>query len=71
MAHKDICIDLYVLKRLLIARHILEKVVSMQHSFEFFFLEKRRVESKSVEKFVAKSLLVDSAIQFSLEELCR
>ena len=33
---KDIHIGLYVLKRLLNVRHILEKVMSLQHSFEEF-----------------------------------
>ena len=33
--------------------------------------KQRRVELKSVGKFVAKAVLVESASQFSLEELCR
>ena len=33
--------------------------------------EQRRVELKSVGNFVAKTVLVESANQFSLEELCR
>ena len=33
--------------------------------------KQRRVELKSVGKFVAKAVLVESANQFSLEELCR
>ena len=33
--------------------------------------KQRRVELKSVGKFVAKTVLVESANQFSLEELCR
>ena len=33
--------------------------------------EQRRVELKSVGYFVAKTVLVESANQFSLEELCR
>ena len=52
-------------------RHILEKVMSMQHSFEDFSEKQRRVEFKSVGNFVAKTELVESANQFSLEELCR
>ena len=67
---EDICIGLYVIKRLLNAWHILEKVMSMQHSFEEFSEKLRRVESKYVWNFVAKSVLVESANQFSLEELC-
>ena len=33
--------------------------------------KQRRVELKSVGNFVAKAVLVESANQFSLEELCR
>ena len=33
---EDICVGLYVLKRLFNVRHFLEKVMSMQHSFEEF-----------------------------------
>ena len=68
---EDMCIGLYVLKRLMNVRHILEKVVSMQHSFEEFSEKQRRVELKSIGNFVAKTVLVESANQFSLEELCR
>ena len=68
---EDICIGLYVLNRLLNVWHILEKVMSMQHSFEEFSEKQRRVELKSVGHFVAKTVLVESANQFSLEELCR
>ena len=68
---EDICIGLYVLKRLLTVRHILEKVMTMQHSFEEFSEKQRRVELKSVGNFVAKTVLIESANQFSLEELCR
>ena len=52
-------------------RHILKKVMSMQHSFEDFSEKQRRVELTSVGKFVAKAVLVKSANRFSLEELCR
>ena len=45
--------------------------MSMQHSFEEFSEKQRRVELKSVGNFVAKTVLVESANQFSLEELCR
>ena len=58
-------------KRLLNVRHILEKVMSMQHSFEEITEKQRRVELKSVGNFVATTVLVESANQFSLEELCR
>ena len=68
---EDICIGLYVLKRLLTVRHILEKVMSIQHSLEEFSEKQRRVELKSVGNFVAKTVLVESENQFSLEELCR
>ena len=50
---------------------ILEKVMSMQHSFEEFSEKQRIVELKSVGSFEAKTVLVESANQFSLEELCR
>ena len=50
---EDICIGIYVLKRLLSVRHILEKAVSMQHSFEEFSEKQRRVEFKSVGNRVA------------------
>ena len=54
MAHgRYICIGLDVRKRLLIVRHILEKVMSMQHSFEAFSEKQRRVELKYVGNFVA------------------
>ena len=55
MVH-SICIDLYELKRLLNVQHILEKVVSKQHSFKEFSEKQRRVELKSVGNFVAKSV---------------
>ena len=68
---EDICIDLNVLKCLLNMRHILEKILSMQHSFEEFSEKQRRVELKYFGIFVAKAVLVESANQFSLEEVCR
>ena len=43
----------------------------MQHICEEFSEKQRRVELKSVGNFVAKAVLVESANQFSLEELCR
>ena len=67
----NICIGLYVLKCLLNVRHILEKVMSMQHSFEEFSDKQRRVELKSVGNFVVKAVLFESANQFSLEDRCR
>ena len=45
--------------------------MSMQHSFEEVLEKQRSVELKSVANFVAKTVLVKSANQFSLEELCR
>ena len=43
----------------------------MQHSVEEFSEKQRRVELKYVGHFVAKAVLVESANQFSLEEMCR
>ena len=51
--------------------HVLKKSVSMQHSFQEFKKKQRRVELKSVGNFVAKAVLVESANQFLLEEVCR
>ena len=68
---EDICISIYVLKCLLNVRHILEKVMSMQHSFEEFSEKQRRVELKSVGNVVTNTMLVESTNRFSLEELCR
>ena len=45
--------------------------MSMQHSFEEFSEKQRRVELKSAGDFVAKAVLVQSAKQFSLEEVYR
>ena len=42
----------------------------MQHSFGEFSEKQKRVELKSIGNFVAKTVLVESANQFSLEELC-
>ena len=44
--------------------------MSMQHSFEEFLEKQRRVELKCVGDLVAKIVLVESANQFSLIELC-
>ena len=52
------CISLYVLKRLLNVGHILEKGLSMQHSFEEILEKQRRLDLKSV----PKTALVESAI---------
>ena len=68
---EDICIGIYVFKRVFNVWHMLKKGVSMQQHFERFVGKQRRVELKSVEHFVAKTVLVESANQFSLEELCR
>ena len=68
---EDICISLYELKRLLNVRHILEKIMSIQHSLEEFSEKQKTVELKSVGNFVAISVLVESANQFSMEKLCR
>ena len=64
---EDICIGLYVLKRLLNVRHILEKVMKMQHSFEKFSEKQRKVELKPVGNFVAKTVLVKSATVLELK----
>ena len=53
---EDICIGIYVLKRLLNVRHILEKVMSIQHSFEEFSEKQRKVELKSIGNFVADNV---------------
>ena len=45
--------------------------MSMQHRFEVFSEKQRRVELKSVGNCVAKKVLVESANEFSFEELCR
>ena len=52
-------------------RNILVKVMSMHHSFEECSEKQRRVELKSVGNLVANTVFVESANQFSLEELCR
>ena len=48
-----------------------EKNVSVQQHFEQFVRKQRRVELKFVGYFVAKTVLVENANQFSWEELCR
>ena len=68
---EDICICLYALKRLLKVWHIFEKVVSMQYTFEGVLEKQGRVELRYGGNCVAKTVLVESAHQFSLEELCR
>ena len=64
-------LGIYVFKRVFNAWHMLKKSVSMQHSFEEFSEKLRRVELKSVGNFVAKTVLIVSVNQFSLEELWR
>ena len=44
---------------------MLKESVSMQQHFENFLRKQRRVELKSVGNFVAKTMLVESANQFS------
>ena len=68
---EDICIGLYVLKRLLTVLHILEKVMSMLHSFEEFSKKQRRFELKSVGNFEAKTALVESEISFHWKSCVR
>ena len=55
----------YVLKCLLNVQHILENVMSMQHSFKEFSDKRRRVKLKSVGNFVAKTVSVQSANKIS------
>ena len=43
----------------------------MQQHFEQFVGKQRKVELKSVRHFVVKTVVAESANQFSLEELCR
>ena len=43
--------------------------MSIQHSFKEFSEKQRRVELESVGNFLAEAVLVESANQFSLEEL--
>ena len=66
---EDICIGIYVFKHVFNAWHMLKKSVSMQQHFEQFVRKQRRDELKSVGNFVAKTVLAESANQFSLEEL--
>ena len=61
------CIGIYVIKRV---AHV-EKKVSMQQYFAQFVGKQRGVVLKPVGFFVAKTVFVESANQFSLEELCR
>ena len=46
-----------------------EKSVSTQQHFEKFVRKQKRFDLKYVGNFVAKTVLVESANQFSLEEL--
>ena len=48
-----------------------EKSVSMQLHFEQFVGKQRRLELKSIGNFIAKAVMIESANQFSLEELYR
>ena len=47
-----------------------EKSMLMQQNFEQFVWKQRRVELKAVGNFLAKTVLVESENQLSLEELC-
>ena len=66
---EDIWIDLYVLNRLLNVLHILEKVMSMQHSFEEFSENQRRLQLNSFGNCVAKTVLVESANIFFIRRV--
>ena len=72
---EDICIGLYVLNRLLAVSqclaHLGKKLCQCNTVSKSFQKKQRRVELKSVGNFVAKAVLVESANQFSLEDLCR
>ena len=68
---EDICIGIYVSKRVFNVWHMLKKSVSMQQHFEQFVGKQRRVELKPVGQLVAKTVLVEIAKQFLSEELCR
>ena len=48
-----------------------EKNVSMQQNIEQFVVKQRRVEVMTVRNVAAKTVLVESANQFSLEEFSR
>ena len=45
--------------------------MSMQHRLKEFSEKQRRVDLKSIGNFVSKTVLVESANQYSLIELCR
>ena len=49
----------------------MKKSASMQYSVEEFLEKQRRLELKSVENSVAKTLLVESVDQFSWKYQCR
>ena len=68
---EDICIGIYIFKRFFQRVAHVEKSVSIQQHFEQFVRKQRRVELKSVGSFVTKKVLVQSANQFSLEEMCK
>ena len=68
---EDIRIGIYVFKRVFNVWPMLKKTLSIQQHFEQFVRKQRRGELKHVGKFVAKTVLVESANQFALEELCR
>ena len=53
------------------SKNISSCIVSIQQHFEQCLGKQRRVELKFVGIFVGKTVLVESANQFSLEELCR
>ena len=67
---KDICIDIYVFKRVVNVWHMLKKSVSMQQHFEQLVGKQRSLELKSVGNFVAKAVLIEIANQVSLGEVC-
>ena len=70
MAHRRyINRSICTFKRLLNVRpaHILEKVVSMQHSFKEILEKQRRVELKSIGNFVAKTVLVETVFQIEIK----
>ena len=66
---EDICIGVCVFKRVFNVWHMLKKVCQCNNILNNFLGKQRKVELKSVGNFVAKTVLVESANQFSLEEL--
>ena len=69
MAHRR-CMYRSLCKPFERAAHLENSCVKASQFRRVFLEKQRRVELKSVGNFVAKTVLVESANQFSLEELC-